>query len=45
MLDLLMSYMVWRSLRRSNWNHSNPDSGQAAQAGKQPRRRRQQKAG
>ena len=40
MLDLLMSYMVWRSLRRSNWNHSNPDSGQAAPTAKQPRRQK-----
>ena len=38
MLDLLMSYMVWRSLRRSNWNHTPPDSGRATDAERRPRR-------
>lgn len=40
MLDLWMSYMVWRSLRRSNWNPDTPDSGRAADAEMRPRQRR-----
>jgi len=37
MLDLLMSYLVWRSLRRSNWNPDPPDNGQVADAEKRLR--------